>query len=67
MRDDERVTLTIREAARRLGVSEGTLYRAARRGEVPTVRVGGRRLVPRAALERLLACEVLSPEPRDAA
>lgn len=49
-----RLTYTVEEAARLLGVSRGTAYEAARRGELPTVRLGRRLLVPRARLEDLL-------------
>ena len=47
--------LTIAEAARRLRVGRNSAYEAARRGELPVVRIGRRVLVPRLALERLLA------------
>ena len=55
MEREERVTLTIPEAAQRLGISRNSAYEAARRGVVPTLRIGRRLLVPKAALERLLA------------
>ena len=47
--------LTVREAAAYLRLGLNTTYEAIRRGELPAVRVGRRLLVPRAALERLLA------------
>ena len=50
----ERLTYTVEEAARRLGIGRGLAYEAVRRGEIPTVRIGRRRLVPCAALDRLL-------------
>ena len=37
--------LTIDEAIRALGVSRSTLWRRLRRGELPSIRRGGRRLV----------------------
>jgi excisionase family DNA binding protein len=40
------------EAGRVLGVSESTIWRMIRRGALPSVQKGGRRLVPRRALER---------------
>lgn len=46
--------MTIEETANRLGVVPDTVYRAAKRGEIPTIRVGRKVLVPRAAFERLL-------------
>jgi excisionase family DNA binding protein len=46
--------LTVREAARLLGVGERTYYAAAARGEVPARRIGRRLVVPGAALARFL-------------
>jgi excisionase family DNA binding protein len=50
----ERQTLTMEEAARVLGISRSSAYEAVRRGELPTVKIGRRYVVPRVALERLL-------------
>jgi excisionase family DNA binding protein len=50
----ERQTLTVEEAARVLGISRSSAYEAVRRGELPTVKIGRRYVVPRVALERLL-------------
>lgn len=50
----ERLTLTVEEAAAVLGISRAFAYEAVRRGEIPSIRIGRRVLVPRAALERLL-------------
>ncbi len=49
------LTLTVPEAAKRLGVGRNTLYAAIQRGEVPSIRIGRRTLVPVAALERFLS------------
>jgi excisionase family DNA binding protein len=46
--------LSIVEAAERLGVSYQTAYKWVERGELPTVRVAGRRRVPAAALDEIL-------------
>jgi excisionase family DNA binding protein len=51
---DERLTYTLTEAARRLGISRALAYEAANRGELPVCRIGRRVLVPRTALARLL-------------
>jgi excisionase family DNA binding protein len=48
------MTYTIEEAARLCGVSRGVGYEAARRGELPTIRLGRRLLVPKVALARML-------------
>jgi excisionase family DNA binding protein len=51
----QRMTVTVQEAATILGVGRNKAYEAARSGEIPTIRIGKRLLVPRAALKRLLA------------
>jgi excisionase family DNA binding protein len=38
--------ITVEEAGRALGVSRSTIWRLIKRGELPSVRRGGRRLVP---------------------
>jgi excisionase family DNA binding protein len=50
----DKSTVTIEEAAPIIGVSRGSAYAAARSGEIPTLRIGKRLLVPVAALRRLL-------------
>ena len=49
-----RATVTVVEAAKRLGIGRNQAYEAAHRGEIPTIRIGKRILVPTAALDRLL-------------
>jgi excisionase family DNA binding protein len=51
----ERLTLTVEEAGNALGLGRGTAYNLAKSGELPTIRLGRRLLVPKAALDRLLA------------
>ena len=51
---DDRLTWTIAEAARLLGIGRATAYEAAHRGELPICVIGRRMMVPRAALLRLL-------------
>jgi excisionase family DNA binding protein len=50
-----RMTYTIPEVAEILGVSRATAYECVRRGEIPALTLGRRRVVPRAAVESLLA------------
>jgi excisionase family DNA binding protein len=52
----ERATITVEEAGEILGVSRASAYAAARPtgGELPTIRVGRRILVPVPKLRRLL-------------
>jgi excisionase family DNA binding protein len=47
--------LTVDEVAALLRISRGSAYEAVKRGEIPTIRIGRRLLVPAAALERMLA------------
>ena len=52
----KRLTMTITEAAKRLGIGRNQGYEAARTGQIPTIKIGKRLLVPVVALEnRLLA------------
>lgn len=50
----ERLTLTVEEAADVLGIGRTLAYEAVRRGDIPSIRVGKRRLVPRGALDQFL-------------
>lgn len=42
--------VTVDQAGRTLGVSRSTVWRRIQRGELPSVRRGGRRLVPASAI-----------------
>lgn len=53
----ERLTLTVPEAAALLGVHPQTAYVWARRGDLPVLRLGGRLLVKKAELERMLGAD----------
>lgn len=55
MNTAERLTYKIEEAGTLLGIGRNGAYEAARRGEIPTIKIGRRLLVPKAALEALLA------------
>jgi excisionase family DNA binding protein len=47
-------TYRIEEAAALLGIGRNHAYEAAKRGEIPSIKIGKRILVPRAALDRIL-------------
>ncbi len=51
----EKLTLTIEEARGLLGIGRSAAYEAARRGQIPIIKIGKRLLVSRVALDRLLA------------
>lgn len=61
---DQKVTFTVPEAAELMGISRGLAYEMVRRGDVPSIKLGRRLLVPRAALETLLGR--LEDAPHDA-
>lgn len=51
----EPATISVRDAAKRLGIGINQAYEGAKSGQIPSIRIGNRILVPVAALERLLA------------
>jgi hypothetical protein len=54
--DVERKTISVPEAGREyFGLSRNSSYEAARRGEIPTIKIGRILRVPVVALERKLA------------
>ncbi len=57
-KDQAKLTLTIEEAAKLLGIGRGLAYEMARTGQIPTVRFGRRMLVPKIALDRILNPEI---------
>ena len=51
----EKLTLSVEEAAKVLGISRPPAYEAVRTGKIPSFRFGKRYVIPRAALTKLLA------------
>jgi excisionase family DNA binding protein len=51
-------TISVEEAGEILGVSRRSAYRAAENGELPTLRLGRRLLVPTARLKAMLGLAV---------
>ncbi len=51
----ERIVYTVTEVAEILRISRPTAFQGVERGEIPHIRVGRRILIPKAALEKLLA------------
>lgn len=54
MNEGEKLTYSIPEVARLFGIGRNQAYEAAERGDIPTVKIGHRLLVPKAALSRML-------------
>lgn len=49
-----KLVMSVPEAGQKLGISRNAAYQAAARGDIPTLKIGGRICVPIAAFERLL-------------
>jgi excisionase family DNA binding protein len=49
-----RAAYSVSETADLLGLCEASIYRALKRGEIESVMLGGRRLIPARSIERLL-------------
>ena len=50
----EKLTYDVPEAGRLLGLGRSASYEAARRGELPVIKIGSRLKVPKKALARML-------------
>jgi excisionase family DNA binding protein len=50
----QRRTLSLEQAARQLGISRTSAYTYASDGLIPTIKLGTRLLVPKAAFEKLM-------------
>lgn len=53
----KRRTYTVQEAAQLLGISRGVAYAAVHRGEIPSIRLGRRYVIPKDRLEEMLAAK----------
>lgn len=51
----EKLVYTVEEAGALLNLGRSGAYEAVRRGDIPTIRIGRRLLVPKVALDRLMA------------
>ena len=52
--ENESAVFTVSEAARLLRISRNSAFKAARQGELPTLRFGRRLVVPKAKLLKML-------------
>ncbi len=50
----EKLVISVEEGRKLLGLSRGLMYEAVRSGQIPSIRIGRRILIPRALLERML-------------
>ena len=50
----DKMTHTVPEAGKILGIGRSAAYEAARRGDIPTIRIGRKLLVPVQRLKRML-------------
>ena len=51
---DKRLCITVPEAAAMLGISRNFAYELVNRGELPSIKFGKRKLIPKIALEKKL-------------
>ena len=51
---ENKLTLSVEETAKLLGIGRNLCYDRVKTGEIPVIKIGRRLLIPRAALDRLL-------------
>lgn len=56
--EDQRLTISVEDTARTLGISRGLAYSLARQGKLPVVRFGKRILISKAGLTALMNSSV---------
>lgn len=54
MKDVDKQVISVTEVAKALGISRNLAYTGVMRGEIPSIKIGRRILIPRFALERML-------------
>jgi excisionase family DNA binding protein len=52
--DESCEVISVEEAGRKLGIGRAAAYAHVKAGHIPTIRLGNRMLVPKAAFKRLL-------------
>jgi excisionase family DNA binding protein len=58
------LVLTVGEVAHHLGISRATAYKAIRDGEIPSIRIGVRYLIPKIAFEKMINSDPPRPKAR---
>lgn len=61
MPNEEARTISVELAGKMLGLSRASSYQAAATGELPTIKIGRRLLVPRAKLAAMLGEDQTAP------
>lgn len=51
----EKLTMTVEEAGKLLGIGKSSAYEAVRNGSIPSIRIGRRFLIPRIAIDSMMA------------
>lgn len=62
-----KLALSVTEAANAIAISRASAYRMVDRGELPSITIGGRKVVPVAALEAWIAEQTSNVDARKAA
>jgi hypothetical protein len=63
MNDDVRLVMDVPEAGAKLGLGRNASYDAAKRGEIPTIRIGKLLRVPKLAFQRMLDASLKASDP----
>lgn len=62
MDPNTRITMSVEEAAAMIGLGRNAAYEAVRRGDIPSVRIGGRIFVPVASFRKLFDVDTAKNE-----
>jgi excisionase family DNA binding protein len=62
MREINKQIYTVEETAVALGIGRNSAYQGVKTGEIPSIKIGGRILVPTKALDNLLANSIEMPQ-----
>jgi excisionase family DNA binding protein len=57
----EKLTVSVPEVAKMLGLAKNSVYRACAAGQIPSWRIGKRIVIPLSTLERFLECQQHKP------
>jgi excisionase family DNA binding protein len=57
-KSSRRMTYTVEEVAELLGLGRNTAYVAVRNGNIPAIKIGGRYVIPKSVIDKLLNGEI---------